>query len=180
MRNLNIISPTRGKNYTVADAVRKLLDRRNFRVHRLEKYDGPYSRGYSDYDGFLLLDVETLPSQWGPSIEARIRAAVPFHVTNAKAFQFPWSAYLYENIFPVRITAWLHTNGAKVQDEVEFNWDCGSDDSAQREVQNLIKKVAKRALIAFAMKHLPAKGFYANYGTYEVEIPLQRLIEAVE
>ena len=172
MRKMNIISPTRGENYTVADAVEKMLVRRNFRVHRLEKYDGPYSRGYSDYDGFLLLDVETLPSQWGPSVEARVRAAVPFHVTNAKAFQFPWSAYLYgEDVFPVRISAWLLHNGIRVQDEVEFYWDSGSDDPAQREVQDLIKKVAKRALVAFAMANLPAKGFYANYGTCEVEIP---------
>ena len=167
MRNLKIISPTRGKPYTVADAVEKLLVRRNFQVHRLEKYDGPYSRGYSDYDGFLLLDVETLPSQWGPSIEARIRAAVPFHVTNAKAFQFPWSAYLYENIFPVRISAWC----GEARDEVQFFWDCGSDDSEQREVQEWIERVAKRALVAFALENLPAGGFYANYKTGEVEIP---------
>ena len=172
MRNLKIISPTRGKNYTVAEAVEKILVRRNFQVHRLEKYDGPYSRGYSDYDGFLFLDVETLPSQWGPSVEVRLQAAIPFHVTNAKAYQFPWSAYLYgEDVFPVRISAWLLHEGIRVQDEVQFFWDCGSDDPAQREVQDLIKKVAKRALVAFAMKNLSAKGFYANYRTGEVEIP---------
>ena len=167
MRNLKIISPTRGKPYTVAEAVGKLLDRRNFQVHRLEKYDGPFTPGYSDYDGFLLIDVETLPSQWGPSIEARIRAAVPFHVTNAKAFQFPWSAYLYEGNFPVRISAWC----GEARDEVQFYWDCGSDDPAQREVQDLIKKVATKALVAFAMQNLPGGSFYANYKTGEVEIP---------
>lgn len=171
MRNLNIISPKRGKPYTVAEAVEKLLVRRNFQVHRLEKYDGPFTRGYSDYDGFLLLDVETLPSQWGPSIEARVQGAIPFHVTNAKAYQFPWSAYLYGgNIFPVRISAWLN-NCVEARDEVEFYWDSGSEDPAQREVQDLIKKVAKRALVAFAMANLPAKGFYANYRTGEIEIP---------
>jgi len=171
MRNLKIISPTRGENYTVAEAVEKILVRRNFQIHRLEKYDGPYSRGYSDYDGFLLLDVETLPSQWGPSIEARVQAYIPFHVTNAKAFQLGWSAYLYgEDVFPVRISTWLN-NCVEARDEVEFYWDSGSEDPAQREVQDLIKKVAKRALVAFAMANLPAKGFYANYRTGEIEIP---------
>ena len=172
MQKLNIVSPTRGENYTVADAVEKLLVRRNLQVHRLEKYDGPYSRGYSDYDGFLLLDVETLPSQWGPSIETRVQAYIPFHVTNAEAYQFPWSEYLYgENSFPVKITAWLLDNGIEARDEVLFYWTFGNEDPAQREVQDLIEKVAKRALVAFAMEHLPAGGFYADYGKREIEIP---------
>ena len=118
------------------------------------------------------MDVETLPGQWGASIEARVQAAIPFHVTNAGAYQFPWSAYLYGgNIFPVRISARLLDNGVEARDEVEFYWDSGSEDPAQREVQDLIKKVAKRALVAFAMANLPAKGFYADYRTGEVEIP---------
>lgn len=171
MQKLNIISPTRGEKYTVADAVGKLLERRNFFVRRLEKHDGPYSQGYSDYDGFLLLDVETLPSQWGPSIETRVQAHIPFHVTNAEAFQFPGSAYLYGgDIFPVRINAWLNDNGVEARDEVQFFWTFGNEDPEQREVQDLIVKVAKRALIAFAMENLPVRGFYADYGTHD-EIP---------
>ena len=172
MRELNIISPTRGKPYTVADAVEKLLVRRNLQVHRLEKYDGPYSRGYSDYDGFLLMDVETLPSQWGPSIETRVQAAIPFHVTNAGAYQFPWSEYLYGgNIFPVRVSARLLDNGVETRDEVLFYWTLRNEDPEQWEVQELIVKVAKRALVAYAMEYLPAGGFYADYGKREIEIP---------
>jgi len=171
MRELNIISPTRGKPYTVADAVEKLLVRRNLQVHRLEKYDGPFSQGYSDYDGFLLMDVETLPSQWGPSIETRVQAYIPFHVTNAEAYQFPWSEYFCESTFPVKVSAWLNNCGVEARDEVQFYWIFGNVDPEQWEVQDLIVKVAKRALVAFAMEHLPAKGFYADYGKREIEIP---------
>ena len=159
MRTLNIISPYREENYTAADAVNKLLARRNFEVLSLDinRWKSPYMR---DFDGYIALDIRTVPSLWTNSIEAHVVAQIPFHRTNEGAYTFgsyesrytdyPYSRApeYYKEARCTVINAWLATGDDKTTDEIWFNWDVDTDDPDQREVQDLLIDVVKEVLIA--------------------------------
>jgi len=159
MRKLTLISPHRGENYTAADAVKKLLSRRNFDLMYLDinRWESPCP--YEDFDGYISLEVGTLPSLWGDSIEARVNAQIPFHRTGEGRYSFgcPFSSrdsdsdtkpgYYQEPLCTV-ITAWLGDE----QDEVWFDWDPYTEDPDQKEVQDLLVKVLKEALVLSIME----------------------------
>ena len=160
MRKLNITSPYRGENYTAADAVNKLFERRNFEVISLDvkRWESPYM---NDFDGYISLEVQTLPSLWGDSIEAYIITQIPFHRTNDGAYSFGCYKSQYTNsIIPeyyhekkcTIITAWLETDETRAEDEVWFNWDPDTDDPDQKEVQNLLITAVKEALVASVLE----------------------------
>ncbi len=163
MRKLTLISPHRGENYTAADAVKKLLSRRNFVLLYLEgvRWESPYP--YEDFDGYISLEVGTLPSLWGDSIEAHIATQIPFHRTGEGRYSFgcPFSSRdsdsdtepeYYQEPLRTVITAWLPGAGAgDEQDEVWFDWDPYTEDPDQKEIQNLLLKVLKEALVLSIM-----------------------------
>lgn len=159
MRKLNIISPYRGENYTALDAVSKLLERRNFEVLSLDinRWESPYMR---DFDGYISLEIETLPSLWSDSIDARIHTQIPFHRSNEGAYTFgsyesrytdyPYSREpnYYKEARCTVINAWLATGETEIRDEIWFNWDADTDDTDQQDVQDLLVDVVKEVLIA--------------------------------
>jgi len=163
MRKLNIVSPYRGANYTALDAVSKLLERRNFEVLSMDinRWESPYMR---DFDGYIALDIQTMPSLWSDSIEAHVVAQIPFHRTNEGAYSFgdygsrhsdyPYSRVpgYYKETRCTIISAWLTTGEGKLQDEIWFNWDADTDDLDQRAVQELLVDVVKEVLVASVME----------------------------
>lgn len=163
MRKLNIISPYREENYTALDAINKLLARRNFEVVSLDinRWESPYMQ---DFDGYIALDIQTMPSLWSDSIDARVVAQVPFHRTNEGAYTFGSyeSRYTdfphtcepdyYKEARSTVITAWLEIDEGKTEDEIWFNWDADTDDPDQKKVQDLLIDVVKEVLVAFVME----------------------------
>jgi len=163
MRKLNIISPYRGENYTALDAVSKLLERRNFEVLSMDinRWESPYMR---DFDGYIALDIQTMPSLWTNSIEAHIVTQIPFHRTNGGAYSFgdygsrhndyPYSRVpeYYKEARCTVINTWLATGETEIRDEIWFNWDADTDDPDQKEVQDLLIDVVKEVLVAFVLE----------------------------
>ena len=152
MRKLNIISPTRGESYTALDAVKKLFNRRNFKIIDLEVKDWPNTNGYSDFDGNIYLEIETVPSQWTCSIDCRIKAVIPFHrsIPGAYGFGSHYHATPEEEDMTAVISAWLEDE-TRQEDEIQFVWDSGTDDPDQRTIQSLLAEIAKEAIIKAVM-----------------------------
>lgn len=166
MRTLNIISYTRGTAYTASEAVNKLLERRNFKVNKLEILPMPCVETYaSDWDGVIKFDIETLESLWTNSVLCHIKGEIPFHMTDAGRLELGlwecaevpgWELPDYrkpevqkEKNFPhVEIHAeGMDKDGKDREDFVSFLWDYYSKDEEQREIQRTLVKTVRRAIL---------------------------------
>jgi len=155
MRKLNIMSPTREKNYTVLEAIKKILQRRSFKVLSLELKTFPSTNSYSDIDGNIYLEIETMPSQWTCSIDCRIKAVIPFHrsIPGDYSFGSHYHDTPEEEDMTTFIHAWLDIE-TRQEDEIQFTWDSGTEDPDQREIQIFLAKMVKEAIIKTIMDEM--------------------------
>ena len=155
MKYKTLISPTRGVNYTVVDALRKFLERRKFswNINEVKAYPRQYQYS-NDYDGYIILEAESYPSLWTDSIVSRLYAAVPFHFTDEGRLSF--GEYLssdpdaeslpeyYSELPETKIISWL-VGREEDSETITFSWDVTGQ--TQQDEQGLIVRILKEALL---------------------------------
>lgn len=147
----NLISPSRGVNYTVADLIDKFFDRRNFVIKKLTQC--PFleiATLYGDWDGVIVIELETVESLWTHSLEGVIRASIPYHVSVAGKVTIgkfgtdpQWEneerPEYYRWHYPVTFTGWI---GGGEEEVYEKKWE-----DLPREIKTELIRLTREAII---------------------------------
>lgn len=146
-----LVSPTTGENYTANSLISKMWERRNFDASIVTKAIDWPAEYNSDWDGVAVAHFEAYESLWTNSINGKINAMIPYHVTGELRPELGYfGMYPQGDVEPPeyhdRELPVIFTGRVDGEEEVlQFDWRDLSEE-IKKEILDLVKEALLRAV----------------------------------